>query len=155
MYWNCMLCNIQLMIVVVHDYCILTDYHYVSFEKHSKIIMKKRNGENKGLLRDITVCWLTRVEEDVLVALVLGAGADEELWAHALSLFHFTLAVVVIVQDQAVQLLSWVMADCIKGDVVILLPPWKEKTGTEKKQPFTGLCLICGLRTILPFKSPF
>ena len=64
----------------------------------------------------------------MLVALVLGAGADEELGAHALPFFHLTLAVVVILQDQAVQLLSAVVADCFKGDVVIVPPPWKEKT---------------------------
>lgn len=57
------------------------------------------------------------------VALILGAGTDEELQAHAPFLFHGTLAVVVIVQDQAVQLLSRVVAHRIKGDVVIFLPP--------------------------------
>lgn len=64
----------------------------------------------------------------MLVALILRAGADKELGAQALSFFHLTLAVVVILQDKAVQLLSAVVAECFKGDIVIFPPPWKEKT---------------------------
>lgn len=73
---------------------------------------------------------LTGVEEDVLVALVLRAGADKELGAHALPLLHLTLAVVVILQDQAVQLVESVVADCVDGEIVALLPPGKEKKHT-------------------------
>lgn len=71
----------------------------------------------------MTASRLTGVEEDVRVALVLGAGADEELGAHAFPLLHLTLGVVVIIQDQAVQLLSRVVANCLKGDIAIHLPP--------------------------------
>lgn len=65
-------------------------------------------------------------EEDVFVALVLGAGADEKLRAHARHLFHLALAVVVILQGQAVQPLSRVVAHRIKGGVVGRLPPCRE-----------------------------
>jgi len=70
---------------------------------------------------------LTCLKKDLLIALILVTGADEELRAHALSLFHFTLAAVVILQEQAVQFLSRVVAHGIKGDIVVFLPPWKEK----------------------------
>lgn len=65
----------------------------------------------------------TGSEEDVFVALVLGARADKELRAHAHHLFHLALAVVEILQGQAVQPLSRVVAHCIKGGVVGRLPP--------------------------------
>lgn len=68
----------------------------------------------------------------MVIAFLLRAGTDKELRAHALSFFHLTLPVVVILQDQAVHLLIWVVAECIKGDVVIFLPPWKEKTQIDK-----------------------
>lgn len=74
---------------------------------------------------------LTGVKDDVLVALLLGAGADEELWAHTLYFFHLTPAGVVILQGQAVELVSWVVADGIKGDIVVFLPPLREKTHVE------------------------
>lgn len=61
------------------------------------------------------------------VALVLRAGTHKELRTHSLFLLHGTLAVVVIIQDQAIQFLSWVVAHRIKGDVVIFLPPCKEE----------------------------
>lgn len=67
----------------------------------------------------------------MLIALILRAGTDEELRAHVLYFFHLTLAVVVILQDQAIQLLSWVVADCLKGFIAVFLPPWKEKTHIE------------------------
>lgn len=75
------------------------------------------------IIDQVLLLQLTGVKEDFLIALIVIAGADEELWAHALSFFHLTLAVVVILQDQAVQLVSRVVADCIKGDIVIFLPP--------------------------------
>lgn len=68
----------------------------------------------------------------MLIALVFRAGTDKELRAHAFPFFHFTLAVVVILQDQSIQLMSWVVAHCIKGDVVISLPPWKEKAHRKR-----------------------
>lgn len=62
-------------------------------------------------------------EEDVLVALVLRTRADKELRAHAHHLFHLALAAVVILQGQAVQPLSRVVANRIKGGVDGRLPP--------------------------------
>lgn len=74
----------------------------------------------------------------MLVALVLRAGTHEQLRAHGLSFFHLTLAVVVILQDHVVQLLSRVVADGIKGDVVIFLPPWKKKARRESTAIYLG-----------------
>lgn len=68
----------------------------------------------------------TGSEKDVFVALVLRARADKELRAHAHHLFHLTLAVVVVLQGQAVQPLSRVVAHRIKGGVVGRLPPCGE-----------------------------
>lgn len=72
----------------------------------------------------------------MLIALVFGARTDKELGAHPLDFFHFTLAVVVIIQNQPVQLVSRVVADCVEGDVGIYLPPYKarKKGGGEPNE---------------------
>lgn len=75
---------------------------------------------------------LTGVENYVFVALVHGAGADEELRAHPLDFLHLTLAVVVIVQGHSVQLVSRVVAEGVKGHVGIRLPPYKARNKDKK-----------------------
>lgn len=70
---------------------------------------------------------LTGVKEYEIIALVLWAGTDKELGAHSLDFFHLTLAVVVIIQNQPVQIVSRVVADCVEGDVGIRLPPYKAR----------------------------
>lgn len=85
-------------------------------------------------MRDCQGAPLTGVKEYVFVALVLRAGADEELRAHSLDFFHFALAVVVIIQNHAVQLVSRVVADSVEGDVGILLPPYTARKGKTQRQ---------------------
>lgn len=63
-----------------------------------------------------------------------GAGADEELRAHALSLLHFTPAAVVVVEEQSVHFMLGVVAECVKRDIVIFLSP-------EKTQVIESFCL--------------
>lgn len=70
---------------------------------------------------------LTGVKEYALVALVFRAGTDKKPGAHSLDFFHFTLAVVVVIQDQPVQLVSRVVADGVEGDVGIRLPPYQTR----------------------------
>lgn len=65
----------------------------------------------------------------MVVALVLGARADEELGAHAIPLPHLTLAVVIVLQHQTMQLMGWVVAYRVYGDVVVFLPPGNKTTG--------------------------
>jgi len=79
----------------------------------------------------------------VLVALVLGAGTDEEQQAHALDFFHLTLAVVVILQDQAVQLLGSVVADCIDGKIVIFPPPLEREQNSRKYCYLLDCSVVC------------
>lgn len=69
----------------------------------------------------------TWFKKGVLVAFILRAGADEELRAHALYLLHFTLAVVVVVQDHAVQGAIRVVAHGFKGDIVVFPPPARKR----------------------------
>lgn len=68
-------------------------------------------------------------EEKVVVALLLGAGADEELGAHVIPLPHLTLAVVIVLQHQTMQLMGWVVASRVYGDIVVFLPPGNKTTG--------------------------
>lgn len=94
-----------------------------------------RHTENKRACENVCdsgCARLTGVKEYVFIALVLWAGADKELRAHSLDFFHFTLAVVVIIQNHSVQLVSGVVADGVKGDVGIRLPPYG---ATKKKNP--------------------
>ena len=63
----------------------------------------------------------------MFVAFFIGAGADEELHAHAFALPHLTLGVVVVVQQQPMQLDGRVVTYRINGDVVILLSPVSAK----------------------------
>lgn len=65
----------------------------------------------------------------MVVALILGAGADEELGAHAVPLPHLTLAVVIVLQHQTMQLMGWVVAYRVYGDVVNFLSPGNKTTG--------------------------
>lgn len=65
----------------------------------------------------------------MVVALILGAGADEELGAHVIPLPHLTLAVVIVLQHQTMQLMGWVVAYRVYGDIVVFLPPGNKTTG--------------------------
>lgn len=95
-----------------------------------------RHTENKRVcesVRDSECARLTGVKEYVFIALVLWAGTDKELRAHSFDFFHFTLAVVVIIQNHSVQLVSRVVADGVKGDVGIRLPPYEARKKKNKQ----------------------
>lgn len=147
MYWHCMSCNIQPMTVVVHDYCTLTDYHYVSFEKHSKIIMEKRKGENCVLTY---MCWrrcsrCTRPRSRSRWRTVSPCP-------FSLS-FHTCCCCNRPGPSRTASELGYgrlYQRWCCHPSSSL-----ERENGDRKKQLFTGLCLICGLRTILPLKSPF
>lgn len=94
-------------------------------------------GTSRCVTRGTRVCVgaaLTGVEEYVLVALVLRAGADEELRARPLDFFHLALAVVVVVQQHPVQRVSGVVAHGVKGDVGVRLPPRRVKKEATKDE---------------------
>lgn len=66
---------------------------------------------------------LTRGEKDLQVALLPRAGTDEEVGVPARNRRHLALTVFVILQSQAVELMSGVVAQRLHGDVVVFLPP--------------------------------
>lgn len=84
---------------------------------------QKNKNNNKQLPKKLT-CG----EKDVHVALFLRAGTDEEVGVHAGNRFHLASFAFVIVQSQAVEFLSRVMAQRLQSNVVIFLPPKKWKT---------------------------